>query len=107
MPENAKTDPQKPPEPDATPPENHPGGPNAEAAKWRQKLRETEAEREQLKVWKGERLHADATKLVAEKMTDPDDFWAVAKLDARCVLTTPSSRRRRYAKPWNQHDVGP
>jgi len=72
------------PEPQQDPqePENDPQGHgNAEAAKWRRQLRETETERDQLRSRVDQHDRADVERLVAERLADPSDFWHGTTVD--------------------------
>ena len=52
-----------------------------EAASYRTRLRETEAERDTLRARIDRADRADAERIAAESMTDPADLWLTAQLD--------------------------
>lgn len=56
--------------------------PNAEAAKYRHRLRAAEAERDALAARLDARDRADIDKLAADRLADVSDLWTATSLDA-------------------------
>ena len=82
MPDNENPDPQNQPEAEPTPPENEPANPNAEAAKWRRRLRDTEAERDRLRAWKDDQQRGEIERKATERLASPADLWLASSPDA-------------------------
>lgn len=63
------------------PPDTDASNPNHEAAKWRTRLRDTEAERDALAERLALAQRQNVTTAVAQHFRDASDFWSTTKLD--------------------------